>query len=116
MLQVSLRDTYNKYVPLMMKCIHYSVSVSIEREKNGGKKRKLMIESLQETSVCGHSLVQMRWGASVLKVKYLLGMCAPSACLGIDCKSDVGNLRAEKARYLLLLELVLLKDKAKACF
>lgn len=43
-------------------------------------------------------------------------MRAPSSCLGIDYKSDVGKLRAEKARYLLLLELVLLKHEAKACF
>lgn len=58
----------------MIKYIHYSVSVSTEREKkNGGTKRKLMrllliIESLQETSVYGHILVQRRWDASVLKV------------------------------------------------
>lgn len=33
MLQISIGDTYNKYVPQMMKYIHYSVSVSTEREK-----------------------------------------------------------------------------------
>lgn len=75
----------------------------------------LMIESLQETSVCGHSLVQRRWDASVLKVK-VSAWYAPYCMLGIDYKSDVGKLRAEEARYLLLLELVLLKHEAKACF
>lgn len=43
-------------------------------------------------------------------------MRAPSACLELDYKSGVGKLRAEKARYLLLLELVLPKHEAKACF
>lgn len=75
----------------------------------------LMIESLQETSVCGHSLVQRRWDASVLKVK-VSAWYAHYCMLGIDYKSDVGKLRAEEARYLLLLELVLLKHEAKACF
>lgn len=74
MLQISIGDTYDKYVLWMTKYIHYSVSVSTERKENGGTKRKLMrilviIEFLQETSVCGHSLVQRRWDASVLKVK-----------------------------------------------
>lgn len=43
-------------------------------------------------------------------------MHAPGVHLGIDCNSDVGKPKAEKAGYLLLLELVLPKHKAKACF
>lgn len=37
MLQVSIGDTYNKYVPWMMKYIQYSDSVSTKREKKWRK-------------------------------------------------------------------------------